>query len=661
MDDRPELQKFQGASVKECLKNASLSLGVSKELIRYSILEEKRGLFKKHVIISIDSIDGPQDEGSLKLDFAQKDDIKTDAHNEKDGTIEIKNGIIIVKNPCDGGKPAVISNTNANITLTVNGEKVTHRANVKKEDVIEVFLKEDEASRHLNLSTSPDNMEAYISIKYKPKVIYKLKDSEPKNSVLIESEVKEKIMPPKFTEAEINNELLNNKIKYGTLKMVVVKCSKEDEVSQMIIAKGKNVIDAIDDRIEVKYDGGHKDYNNDEVIDYKAIGTVEGVEKGQVLAVLHRGKSGEDGIDINGKVLKCKNSKTLTLGVGEGCELTDEFTVTANSKGRPSLRGSTFFVYKTYEVNGDVELKTGNIQFVGDIVISGSVREGMKVESGNSILIKNNVAEAEIKASGDVVIKGNVIHSNISSGKEDVLNLEFLNDIKSMKDDMLKLIASVRQVKGINLIRKNSSDGELIKILLESKFKKLPQTAIKVVKRIIELENDEDELVLIIKHKILNLAPLNIVDFEELNDVVTIIENKIEKMEMNLKLPVDVVLDYSQDSTIKSSGNIIFTGKGEYVSELVASGSILFQQDKGLARGGVIKAGKEIKCKVVGGLGGVSTKLIVEKNGHIWADVAYPNTRFIIGEREYVLDVLSKNVHAFIDKDRELIVEKLQG
>ena len=119
--------------------------------------------------------------------------------------------------------------------------------------------------------------------------------------------------------------------------------------------------------------------------------------------------------------------------------------------------------------------------------------------------------------------------------------------------------------------------------------------------------------------------------------------------------------DYSQDSTIKSSGNIIFTGKGEYVSNLMASDSILFKIDKSLARGGVIKAGKEIKCKIVGGLGGVSTKLIVSKNGQIWADVAYPNTRFIIGEKEYILDVFSKNIHAFIGEDRELIVDKLQG
>ena len=80
---------------------------------------------------------------------------------------------------------------------------------------------------------------------------------------------------------------------------------------------------------------------------------------------------------------------------------------------------------------------------------------------------------------------------------------------------------------------------------------------------------------------------------------------------------MDVVLDYCQDSVIKSSGNIVFTGKGEYVSQMIASDSIIFEKDKSLARGGVLKAGKEIKCKIVGGIRGVSTKLIVENHGHI--------------------------------------------
>ena len=658
MVDKVGTQKFEGVNVQECLQNASVSLGVPVERIKYSILEEKRGLFKKHAVISIDAIEGLNDQDICKEKVLEKHTLLEDIN----GTIGIEDGKILIKNPKEGGKPAVISTKN-NVTVTVDGEKVNTRTNVYEESNIEVIFNKDEAKRHMNLRTSSDKMEAYISIVYKPNTTYKLKDVKATNSVLIEIDVKEEIMPPKFTESEIKNELLNHNIKYGILKMNIAKCAEVNEISELLIASGKKTIDGIDDRIEIKYnDAGEQnveDYDNDQVIDYKAIGSVEGVEKGQVLAILYPGKNGEDGIDIADKPVKAKNAKKIVLGAGEGTELTDEYTVVASRKGKPSARGSIFFVYETHEINGDVELKTGNIKFVGDIIIHGSVKEGMKVESGNSILIKNNVAEAEITANGDVVVKGNVIHSSVAAGKEDVLTLEYLSDLKSMKNDLSKLISSIRQLKEMNLLERNTSDGELIKILLETKFKKLPKTSIKVAKSILQHQDSEDELIFIIKHRILDLGPLNIKSYEELNDAVRIIDNKIAVLEMNLTLPVDVVLDYCQDSIIKSSGNIIFSGKGQYVSQIAASDSVIFQKDKSVARGGVIKAGKEIKCKIVGGIGGVSTKLIVENHGHIWAEVAYPNTRFIIGAREYVLDVPSKNVHAFLDESRELIVDKL--
>ena len=98
------------------------------------------------------------------------------------GTIEIQNGKIIIKNPKEGGKPAVISTMN-NITVIVNGEKVNIRTPVYEESNIEIVFKEEEAKRHMNLRTSSDKMEAYISIIYKPNTIYKLKDAEPTNSV----------------------------------------------------------------------------------------------------------------------------------------------------------------------------------------------------------------------------------------------------------------------------------------------------------------------------------------------------------------------------------------------------------------------------------------------------------------------------------------------
>ena len=457
MEYKSKFQKFEGSTVKECLKNASIALGISKELLKYSIVDEKRGLFKKHVIISIDSIEELPGDVSLNVKLVKRDDLKTDIYNEKDGTIEIKNGKIIVKNPCDGGKLAVISNTNINnITLIVNGENVGVRANVNEESIIEAFLKEGEAQRHLNLRRSLDNMEAYISIEYKPNITNKLKDCEPMNSVLLEVEAKEEVMPPKFTELEINKELLNNNIKYGILKMNIIKCAKAHEILDLLIAKGNRNIDAVDDRLEINYkQAGNKNtinYDDEESIDYKAIGSVQGVEKGQLLATLYLGKNGKDGIDITGKNIVTKIARRILLGVGEGCKIEDRYKVVATTDGRPSSRGNTFFVYKTHKIIGNVDLKTGNIQFVGDIIISGSVREGMKVEAGNSILVKGSVTDAEIVANGDAVVNGNAIHSDIAAGKEDVLILEYLSDLKSMKNDVSNLISSIKQLKEMKLI-----------------------------------------------------------------------------------------------------------------------------------------------------------------------------------------------------------------
>jgi len=666
-------QKFVGANVQECLKSASVSLCVPEEKIVYSILEEKKGLFRKHVVISIDVIEGLNNKYTIKEELIEDDfiktqvseanDLKEDNYNELDGTIEIKQGEFIIKDPCEGGKPATIS-AGTKVSLTVNGEKVNPNEPVYSQSNLLVSFNEDVAKRYMNLKISEGKMEAYISIIYKPNITYKLKDVLPKNSVTIEVEVKEEIMPPKFTEIEINKELLNHNIKYGILKMNIMKCTHTYEISQLLIANGKESMIAVDDRLEIKYNKSEnqddKNHDNEGVIDYKAIGTVQGVEEGQVLAVLHPGKSGKDGINISGKSVKIKASKKIILGVGEGCKIIDGCSVVATTKGRPSSSGSTFFVYKTHKIIGDVDLKTGNIQFVGDVIISGNVREGMKVEAGNSILVKNNVAESEIIASGDIVIKGNVIHSNVSAGKEDVLILDYLSDLLSMKNDLSKLIGSISQLKEMNLITRGTSDGEIIKTLLETKFKNLPQTSLKIAKRIINQQNTEDELLFIIKNKILNVGPHNIENYEELNDAITIIDNKILVLDMNLTLPVNVALDYCQDSVIKSSGNIIITGKGEYVSQLVASDSIIFEKDKSLARGGVMRAGKEIRCKIVGGLGGVSTKLIVGNHGQIWSEIAYQNTSFIIGDREYILDVPSKNIHAYINDARELIVDKLK-
>ena len=178
-------KEFHGVNIQECLSLASFSLGVPVENIKYSILEEKHGFFKKHTKICVDTIEDiinlDISENGLIENIYEKDDVNEkvlEKLQEINGSIEIHQGEIIIKNPCEGGKPALISTAN-NITVLLNGEKLNKRAAVYADSKMEILFKHEEAQRHLNLKISPDKMEVYISIKYKPNVIYKLKDASP--------------------------------------------------------------------------------------------------------------------------------------------------------------------------------------------------------------------------------------------------------------------------------------------------------------------------------------------------------------------------------------------------------------------------------------------------------------------------------------------------
>lgn len=218
---------------------------------------------------------------------------------------------------------------------------------------------------------------------------------------------------------------------------------------------------------------------------------------------------------------------------------------------------------------------------------------------------------------------------------------------------------TVLEIKRFNLLGKDASDGEIVKALIENKFKVIPKLCINIIRDNL-LDNCEDnEVVIAIKDKLVGLAPLNIKHFGEIDDIISLLSMKSENMKNTLSLPVTVNISYCQDSTIQSSGDVIFTGKGMYVSNVIANNNVYFNSDRTIARGGTIKAKSEIRCKTVGSSGGVTTKLIVGAKGHIWAEVAFQNTIFVVGGREYLLETPSKNIHVYINESGDLMVDKL--
>lgn len=636
---------FTAKTLDECLDMAASQLKIKKEELKYEIIECKKGFFNKKISISVET------EKSVK-----------EMKENKNGTIKVDGGKIIVKNPKEGGVPAFIKPSKL-VGILVNNNEIKSRIEVFEDTTIEVIFQKNTAERRLNISISQDNMEAYISIKYVAENTYILKNTEERNELDIEIELKEQIFPQAYTKTEILEQLTLSGIKCGIKEENLVKLTEQQDFDNILVAEGVPAINGIDDKIEIKF---NEEVSNKKLVedkegkvDYKSIGRVESSKKGDIIAVRIEGKEGKDGIDVKGISKKHKELKKVQLKAGEGCELKDENTVVASIEGKPSCKGNVVSVHKIHVIDKDVDLKTGNIDFVGDVFIYGNVKEGMKVNAGHNLIINHNVESASIKAKGDLEVQGNIINSHVSAGGTDISNLNKVKNLEKIYAVISQLVTTVDHIKKFSLLGKKVHDGEVVKVLIENKFKGITPLCVDFI-AIISKEDTQEEIRLAntIKEKLIGFAPLNIKNSCELNILMDQIKEVKTMLSSMITEPVNIKISYCQDSTINSPGNIIVVGKGEYVSHLTAYESIEFINPNSLVRGGVIKARKEIKCKHVGSEGGVSTKLIVEASGNISVDVAYQNTCFMVGEREYILECPSKNVHAYLNNEGELIVDK---
>ncbi|WP_446897259.1 flagellar assembly protein A [Clostridium sp. LBM24168] len=643
---------FHGSSLENCINDALSQLNIKKEELKYTVLENKRGFFKKKVIIEVE-IDEAIANSKSSEDMSE-------TTSENNGTVKVEGGNIIVKDPKDGGSPAVIRK-GENMTLVVDGTEIKNQAEVFVGNKIEVVFEENEPQRQLNIYTSDDKMEAYAEVIYSPRIIYGLKDEKEREKLTLHSNIVQKTDPPKYTQKDVKEELSKNNIIYGiieeNLKEVI-----EGGNKRIVIAQGKKAVDGEDDYIETKFEVSSS-FKEDKVgnVDFKSIGLVNAMKKGEVVAVCHSGKKGENGSDITGKTIKCKNGNKISIKAGAGCSMKDDCTVVAAIDGKPSRKGNVFYVYQVHELNNDVDLKTGNICFMGDITVHGSIKEGMGIECGNNLVIDKDVERSVLSARGNIVVRGSIVASKICGGGEDVKKIKSLEHLKDFSNNMRDLVTAVNEIKMYNLFGQEKKDGEIIKILLENKFKNVVRLCINLISDLnfqSESENhEEDDLVRLIRSKLMGIAPVNIESCTELNEIADCADSKIEELKNTLKLPVKVVIAYCQDSSIESSGDVIITSRGEYISNITANGSIEFLKERSVARGGYLKAKNEIKCRIVGSVAGVTTRIEVEDQGNIWADIAYHNTVFKVGVRELVLDSPSKNVHAYL-KDGNIVVDK---
>ena len=157
-------------------------------------------------------------------------------------------------------------------------------------------------------------------------------------------------------------------------------------------------------------------------VDYRDMGVIQNVNKGTVLVQKIPAGLGTPAKTVTGKEIPSLAGKDVNLPVGRGTEASpDGLQLIANTIGLPTIVSGKVQVLPIYEVKGDVNFATGNVDFGGNVIIRGNVLSGFQVKSGGNIEINGNVEDALVEASGKITIRGGVYgkgRGQVSAGEE---------------------------------------------------------------------------------------------------------------------------------------------------------------------------------------------------------------------------------------------------
>lgn len=221
---------------------------------------------------------------------------------------------------------------------------------------------------------------------------------------------------------EMVNELKIHGIVFGVDTAVINEMITLKTVNKQVkVAQGIASLPGTDGRIEIAIDIssiGKPKVLADGRVDHHNIAFVLSVSKGDVLARHIPPVKGEVGIMVTGKQIlpPVPMDENLSRGIGTIIAPDDSNLLVAGIDGGFWIdeRG-VIEVHNEKTITGDIDYQTGDINFPGDLTITGTVRSGFSVETKGSLFIKGSIEDCKIKCRGNLVVTGGAFGSGSGS------------------------------------------------------------------------------------------------------------------------------------------------------------------------------------------------------------------------------------------------------
>lgn len=251
------------------------------------------------------------------------------------------------------------------------------------------------ADGQAEINVAPDGMEAFIT-------------------VIPAAGTGRALTPAAITEAADKAGIVYKAQTQDVLEALKKKATAGEGFNSLSFAKGKpprhgtppklNILVKVpQDKIAIKGDGK---------ADYKNSNQILAVKKDQTVAeILPPQTAPEDGYDVRGKILAARAAAAQTISVGKNLreEKKDGKTLLiAEANGELRFDERSISITEGHVINGNVDLKTGNIKFPGAVIISGFVDTGFFVMAGGDIKIAQGAEAALLSSEGSITIEQGV-------------------------------------------------------------------------------------------------------------------------------------------------------------------------------------------------------------------------------------------------------------
>lgn len=227
------------------------------------------------------------------------------------------------------------------------------------------------------------------------------------------------VFPPNNEEAQVTEEdilqlLKDNGVVYGVLSSGVKEALRSDRMGYpCLVAQGKPPQNGKDGYIDYKFPTVRNMFwdlpEDSGKVDFRQLNLINNVRKGQLLAVRIPPTSGEPGITVTGKPVPPKPGKPAPIPKGKNTDTDSQGEMLfAATDGHVTIIDNKVHVTPIYEVAGDVDYSTGNIDFVGSVVVKGNITTGFTVKAEGDIEVKGIIEGALVWAGGNITVNNGI-------------------------------------------------------------------------------------------------------------------------------------------------------------------------------------------------------------------------------------------------------------